>query len=215
MDLVTFDLDETLINAKKCHWLAYNEAFKKFGLKKLNYKKLIPYLNGMHAHGAVKLIYPKLSKKKIDDIVKEHHKLIGIKYGKYAKPIKGVISVIKKIKKIYKVGIVTNCTHKELNGLLKGAKIDKKLFNVIVGKDDVKKSKPFPDGFLKAKKLCKCNIKYHIGDSPYDIIAGKKAKIKVIGVLTGVNSRKVLSKEKPYKIVKSIKDVTKVILNEK
>ena len=212
MDLVTFDLDETLVNAKKCHWLAFNEAFEKFGLKKISYKKLRPLLNGRHAHDIVKILYPKLSKSKINETVKEHHKLIGLKYGKYAKQIKGAVSTIKKIKKKYKVGIVTNCTHKEINGLLKGAKINKKLFNVIIGKDDVKKSKPAPNELFKAEKLAKADLKYHIGDSPLDITAGKKVGAKVIAVLTGVNSRKILSKKKPYKILKSIKDVPKVIL---
>ncbi len=212
MDLITFDLDETLVSAKKCHWLAFNEAFEKFGLEKISYRKLIPFLNGRHAHEIVKILFPKLSKSKIDKIVNEHHRLIGVKYGKYAKQIKGAVSAIKKIKKKYKVGIVTNCTHKEINGLLKGAKIDKKLFNVIVGKDDVRKSKPAPNELFKAEKLTKSNIKFHIGDSPYDIVAGKRAKAKVIAVLSGVNSRKVLSKQKPYKIVKSIRDVVKVIL---
>lgn len=212
MDLVTFDLDETLVNAKKCHWLAFNDAFKKFRLPKITYKKLIPFLNGRHAHDIVKILFPKLSKSKINKIVNEHHRLIGTKYGKYAKQIRGAVKAIKKIKKKYKVGIVTNCTHKEINGLLKGAKINKKLFNVVVGKDDVKKSKPAPNELFKAEKLAKANIKYHIGDSTYDIIAGKRAKIKVISVLTGVSSRKVLSKKEPYKIVKNIKDVPKVIL---
>ena len=36
---------------------------------------------------------------------------------------------------------------------------------------------------------------YDIVDSPYDIIAGRRAKTKVIGVLTGVSSRKILKKE--------------------
>ena len=212
MDLITFDLDETLISAKRCHFLAFNDAFKKFGLKKISYKKLKPLLNGRHAHEIVKILYPKLSKLEVDKIAKEHHKLIATKYGRYAKKIKGAILSLKKIKKKYKIGIATNCTHKEINGLLKGAKINKNLFDIIVGKDDVKKSKPAPDEFIIAGRKTKTKIKYHVGDSPYDIIAGKKAGIKVIAVLTGVNSRKVLSKQKPYKIVKSIRNVPEVIL---
>ena len=212
MDLVTFDLDETLVSAKRSHWYAFNDAFKKFKLPKITYKRLIPFLNGRHAHQIVKILFPKLSETKIDKVVKEHHKLIGTKYGKYAKQIKGAVPAIKKIKKKYKTGIVTNCTHKEINGLLKGANISKKLFNIIVGKDDVRKSKPAPNELFKAEKLTKTNLVYHVGDSPYDIIAGKKAKTKVIAVLTGVNSRKILSKQKPYKIVKSVKEVPKVIL---
>lgn len=212
MDLITFDLDETLVHAKKCHWYAFNDAFKKFGLKKVKYKKILPLLNGRHAHQVAKELYPKLSEDKIDLIVKEHHILIALKYGKYARKIKGVIPTIKKLKKKYKIGLVSNCSHKEINGLLNGAKMSKKLFDVIVGKDDVKRSKPYPNELFKAEKLMHTNVKYHIGDSPYDIIAARRAGIKAIAVLTGVNSRKVLNREKPYKIINSVADLPKVIL---
>lgn len=212
MDLITFDLDETLVHAKKCHWYAFNDSFKKFGLKKVKYKKILPLLNGRHAHQVARELYPKLSEDKIDLIVKEHHKLIAIKYGKCARKIKGTIPTLKRIKRKFRIGLLTNCSHKEINGLLKGAKINKKLFDIIIGKDDVKKSKPYPNELFKAEKLMHSNIKYHVGDSPYDIIAARRANVKAIGVLTGVNSRKVLNKEKPYKIINSVADLSKVIL---
>ncbi len=148
----------------------------------------------------------------LDLIVKEHHILIALKYGKCARKIKGVIPALNKIKKKFKIGLLTNCSHKEINGLLKGAKINKKIFNIIIGKDDVKKSKPYPNELFKAEKVMHANIKYHVGDSPYDIIAAKRAGVKAIAVLTGVNSRKVLNREKPYKIINSIADLPKVIL---
>ncbi len=212
MDIITFDLDETLINAKKCHWYAFNDAFKKFGLSKITYKKLRPHLSGKHAHQIVKELFPKVSKEKINKIVKEHHRLIGVRYGKYARRIKGVIPALKKIKKKYKIGLISNCTHKEINGLLKGAKIDKKIFDIIIGQDDVRKSKPYPDELFKAERLTHRDIKFHVGDSSYDIIAARRSNTKAISVLTGVHSRKTLKKEKPFAIVKSVADVPRVIL---
>lgn len=212
MDLITFDLDMTLIKANVCHWHAFNDIFKKMGLGKITYKKLSPLLDGRHAHEIIKKLFPKLSAKDNDKIVDGHHRLIGIKYGSHAKLIPGVIGALKKLKKNYKLGIVTNCSHIEINGLLKGANIPKKLFSVIVGKDDVKHSKPFPDEIFKAEKLSGLDVKYHIGDSPYDIIAARRSKTKAIGVLTGVSSRARLAKEKPFKIIKSVAELPKVIL---
>lgn len=211
MDLITFDLDMTLIKANKCHWHAFNDAFVKHGLGKISFNKLNPLLDGRRAHEIVKDFFPKLGKRKIHEIVKEHHRLIGVKYGKFAKRIKGVVGALKKIKKKYKLGIVTNCTHQEINGLLKGAGIDRKLFNVIVGQDDVKHSKPFPNEIFKAEKLTHLDVKFHVGDSPYDIVAARRAKTKAIGVLTGVTSKKKLMKEKPFKILKSTVDLPKYL----
>ena len=209
--LICFDLDETLVSAKRCHWYGFNDAFKKYGLKQVRYKDFWPLLNGRRAHQVAKMLYPKLSDSKIDKIIKEHHKLIGTKYGKYSKQIGNVNQILKKIKKRFEIALVSNCSHKEINGLLRGAKIDRRLFDVIIGKDDVKKSKPAPDEIFMAEKLTHLNADFHVGDSPYDIIAGKKAKTKVISVLTGVTPKRKLQKLKPYKIIDSIKDLPKHI----
>lgn len=211
MDIITFDLDETLINAKKCHWYAFNEAFEKYGIKKVKFKKFRPLLNGRHAHQVAKELYPNLSKNKINKVVAEHHRLVATKYGKCARKIKGVIPALKKIKKRFKIGLISNCTHKEINGLLKGARVNKKIFDIIIGKDDVRKSKPAPDEIFKAERLTHKDIKYHVGDSPYDVIAARRSNTRAIAVLTGVNSRKTLKKEKPYKIIKSVADLPKIL----
>lgn len=212
MDIITFDLDETLIHAKKSHWRAFNDAFEKFGLPKITYRKLLPFLNGRHAHQVVEDLFPKISAKKVNDITKEHHKLLKTKYGKYARKIKGVVPALKKIKEKYEIGLVSNCTHKEINSLLKGARLNKKLFDVIVGKDDVRRSKPYPDELFKVEKLVHRNIRFHVGDSPFDIIAARRSNTKSIAVLTGVNSKKRLAKEKPFKIIKSVANLPKLIL---
>lgn len=211
MDLITFDLDETLIHAKKCHWMAFNEAFKKFGFPRVTYHRIRPLFTGLHARQVVRKLLPNITTETLNKITKEHHRLIGIKYGKYARRIKGVIPALKKIKKKFKIGLLTNCSHKEINGLLKGAKINKRLFNIIIGKDDVKRTKPYPNELFKAEKLIHSKIRFHVGDSPYDIIAARRANVKAIGVLTGVNTKRVLRKEKPYKIINSVADLPKLL----
>ena len=50
-----------------------------------------------------------------------------------------------------------------------------------------------------------------IGDSIFDIQAGKAAKFKTVAVLTGNDSKAKLKKEKPNYILKSIKDLPKII----
>lgn len=212
MDLITFDLDQTLIKANKCHWGAFNEAFANFGIKKVSFKKINKFLDGRHASEVIKSLFPRMGLKEIHLIRNEHHKLIANKYGKCAKQITGVVDTLKKLKTKYNLGVITNCTHQEINSLLNGAKISKKLFNIIVGKDDVKHSKPYPDEIFKAEKLTHHKVKYHIGDSIYDIIAAKRANVKAISVLTGVNTRKQLEKEKPFMILKSVNGLPKVLL---
>ncbi|MCX6711601.1 MAG: HAD family hydrolase, partial [Candidatus Woesearchaeota archaeon] len=120
---------------------------------------------------------------------------------------------LKILKKEYKIALVTNCTHKELEPLLKNTKIDKKIFDVIIGHDDVKKTKPYPDEIFKAEKLLHLKADYHVGDSIYDIIAAKRARVKCISVLTGVSSKNRLKKYKPNYIIKNVSYLPKLLRN--
>jgi len=57
----------------------------------------------------------------------------------------------------------------------------------------------------------KVNPEYMVGDSTYDIIAAHKAKVKGIAVLTGHYSKEELEGEKPFKIIKKLKGLLKII----
>lgn len=174
-DLICFDLDQTLVETKKAHLEAFNLAFKKNNLPIINLKELKPLLDGRHAGEVLRALLPKVSEEKIKVLRELHHNLIK-KTAKYAKPIKNVIKVLRVLRKEYKIALITNCTHKELNPLLKHTRINKKLFDVIIGHDDVKRTKPYPDEIFKAEKLLHIEADYHVGDSIYDIIAAKRAK---------------------------------------
>lgn len=208
--LICFDLDETLIKSNRAHFFAFNKAFKKNNLKKISYRRLTKLLNGQHAHQIVKKLFPRISDKKVNKIVEDHHNFIK-ETAKHVKAIKGVKTTLKKLKKRFKLGLITNCSHKEIDAFLKSSKIGKRFFSIIIGKEDVKKTKPHPDAIFKAERLLKAKANYHIGDSIYDILAGKRAKIKTIAVLTGITSKKELERKKPDMILKSINELPKVI----
>jgi len=212
MSLICFDLDNTLVDSDKLHVFAFKKAFKNYNLPKVK-DVVIKNLLGITAKILVKKLFPKLSDKKIRDIVEEHNKYVE-KYAKrLIKPFPGVKSLLKKLKKNYELGIISNCSHKEILSILKAAKIDVKLFDVLVGDDDVAHGKPWPDEILKAEKLTHHNADYMIGDSPYDVIAGKKAKAKTVAVLTGDFSRKRLKEEHPDYIIKTLKELPEVLKN--
>ncbi|MCX8176053.1 MAG: HAD-IA family hydrolase, partial [Candidatus Bathyarchaeota archaeon] len=89
----------------------------------------------------------------------------------------------------------------------------KRYFDVIIAREDVKNFKPAPDAFLQATTLLKvkpyeCVI---VGDSPLDIKAGKKAKIKTIAVSTGLCSKERLQKEKPVLVVDDVSELLEII----
>lgn len=214
--LICFDLDNTILNSEKAHVLAYNKALKQLGLKKRKFLQIVTQL-GKPKEEVAKALAQNQPKRIIDKISELHDKYLVESTYKKTKRIRGVIPALKKIKKKfnYKLAILSNCRHSNIIKLLEAAKIKPHFFDIIIGNDDVKRSKPCPDEIFKAQKLAKTKVDYMVGDSIYDIKAGKKAMVKVIAVLTGRYSKHTLEKEKPYKVIKNIKQLRKVIKDDK
>jgi HAD superfamily hydrolase (TIGR01549 family) len=208
--LICFDMDHTLIKANKMHIIAFNKAFQKNNLPRVK-NKVLKKLFGIVGERIVKELFPNITKQQLKKVMRDHDNFVIKETKKYAKPFFGVKKTLKKLKKSYKLALVSNCKHKEMLAILKAAKIDRKLFSVIIGNDDVKHGKPCPDEILKAEKLTHLNAAWMIGDSIYDIIAGKKAKAKTIAVTTGNHSREELKKYKPDYIIHSLRKLPKII----
>jgi len=214
MVLICFDLDNTLVDSDNLHVFAFQKAFKNYGLPKVK-DHIIKELLGLTGVVIVKTLFHKLSDEEAIKIVGEHNKYSIKCAKKFVKPFPGVKQVLKKLKKDHELGVVSNCAHKEILAILKAAKINIKLFKVIVGDDEVRCGKPCPDEILKVEKLTHHNAEYVVGDSPYDIMAGKKAKCRTIAVLTGDYSRKRLKEEKPDYIIKNLKKLPEVLEHDK
>lgn len=210
MKLICFDLDNTLILSDRAHVSAYNYALTKLGLKKKPYNFLVKLFGRPHEE-IIKIIAPKISKKIQENLLNLHDEILIKKTYKYSKPIKDISKTLRKLKKDYDLAILSNSIHKNILALLKGAKIDKKLFKFIIGNDDVRHSKPWPDEILKAERLEHHEANFMVGDSIYDIIAGRKAKVHTIAVLTGRYSKRKLIKYKPDFILKSINGLPKLL----
>jgi len=204
--LISFDLDQTLVATIKAHTLAFKMAFKQKGMNidKVNIKS---FIDGRHSHDVITSIGKKTHQRfdlsEVEEIRQLHHIFLR-KTVKFAKPIDGVCSVLKKLKKNYELALVTNCAVEESDVLLKSAKIDKKIFNVIVLANQVKRPKPWPDEIFKAEKILHVRSDIHVGDSIYDVIAAKRAGAIGIAVLTGQTKRNQLEKYHPDFIIKSI-----------
>jgi beta-phosphoglucomutase len=86
-------------------------------------------------------------------------------------------------------------------------------FEVVLTADEVQKSKPDPEIFLKCalkleSKPEKCVV---VEDSIFGVEAAKAAKMGCVAVLTGVYSKKELEKANPDLIVNSLKERDKIL----
>lgn len=214
MDLILLDMDHTVLDADRAHIDSFNRAFAEYGLDEVDPERIKP-LFGLIGYKIIKKLFPKLTIEQcryINDLKYKH--LMNFS-KKYMKPLPGVIAALNKLKKNYHLGLITNCRTKEIPALLKSAGVNIELFEILVGNDSVKHPKPAPDEIFKAEAAIHHEASYIVGDSIYDMMAGKRAGIKAIGVLTGHTSREKLNKYNPYKIIKSVAELPKLLLEKK
>lgn len=202
-------MDNTLIDSDKPHITGYINAFKKNKLPRVSVKKIKKYF-GLVSYEIVKNLYPKLKKEEIEKVLEDNYKYF-YENKEHIKLFKGVKKTLFILNKKYDLVLISNCRKKEILISLKKTKLNPKIFKLLVGSDDVKRPKPWQDEILYAEKKLGKKVKFVIGDSPYDILAGKRAKTKTIGVLTGNHSKEELAKVKADFIVKEFTKVLRII----
>jgi HAD superfamily hydrolase (TIGR01549 family) len=110
----------------------------------------------------------------------------------------------------YKIGIITSNAQKNIEFVLQ--KYDLLIFDFIVSGITLFSKHRSIKKYLKSEKIELEEIVY-IGDEIRDINAAKKAKVKVIAVTWGFNSKEVLSEYQPDALVDQPQELIEVINN--
>ena len=117
----------------------------------------------------------------------------------------GALQLLRSLQGKIKLGLASmnDCT--VIEHLLKVMSLER-FFSVVVTADDVARSKPDPEIFLKCAGELKSSPErcVVVEDSVFGVEAAKTAKMKCIAVLTGVHYRGILAKASPDLIVASL-----------
>jgi len=191
---IIFDIDGTLLDSNDFHARAWLEAFAAYG-KRISFKKLRLCMG----EGSDQLLPEFLSKKEIKEIGKDLDQLSGKifkhKYLAKVRPFPKVRELFKIIRQNgARIALASSGDAGEVKKYEKIARIQD-LVEHSTSADDADKSKPCPDIFHAALKLLgrpKHDSVLVIGDSPFDAMAARKAKLPVVGVLCGGFSKKML-----------------------
>ena len=179
---VIFDMDGVIVESEDAHIEVEKQIMLKRGIRISN-EELHKYTGSTARFMFAKLIEKYSLKDSVEDMENEKEETLLKLVQNDMKPTKGVITLIKKLKKLkVKLGVASGSSRQSINCILGNLKIVK-LFDAIVGAEDIQHSKPDPEIFLVAAQKLKvkpfdCVV---IEDAYFGVEAAKQAGMKCIG----------------------------------
>ncbi|MCM8788913.1 MAG: HAD family phosphatase [Candidatus Omnitrophica bacterium] len=200
IEAVIFDLDGVIFDSEILHKIAWEKVFATHGIfvDQQDYAKGI----GISDRDFLKdLAEQKRVPEDIDNLISEKKRFL-LEISDQAKPIDGIGSFIKELHRNFKLAVASNTDRDFVLKLIENAQM-KSFFSVIMGCQDISKSKPDPEIYLKCALVLgiapiQCAV---IEDSPAGIKAAKSAGMKCIALATNLEKSKLreadLIMEKP------------------
>lgn len=164
-------------------------------------------------HGDENLLRPFLNHKDLKKAVflyRKHHKIALLKGSRLFPKVKMLLTCLKS--RGYKLAVASNRPTKFSWILIRHLKIDR-YFDYVLCADRLKHRKPHPEIINKIRRYfsLKPPEAVYVGDMAIDIQAGSRAKVKTIAVTTGSNTREELKREKPYIIIKKVRELFRIL----
>ncbi len=202
---VLFDFDGTLINTNDLIFESYRVAFKKVLNREISMDEILslygkPLYSSLEVYGSAR-----------EDLYNTYREFNAKHHDQMVNPFEGVYDGVKHIKDMGMLtGIVTS---KRLHMVERGLNIlnMSDMFDVIITPDDTQKTKPDPEPILKGcEKLDVLpeNTVY-VGDSVFDLEAGRRANTEICAVKYSVTPHEKLLEFNPEYFVDTIEEFAK------
>ena len=202
-----FDMDGTLIDSSKAILSSVKEAARITGLR-IPRDKEIKEIIHLPSYLSFKVLYPD------KDIGEFNSVFLSLMMGKF----RNMINEVPKAKMTLElisgkgigIGIVTTKDKMSAEEMIRNFHFP---YDVLLTAEDTERTRPDPEPLLKAIELLESTASqtFYCGDTPQDIIQGRRAGVKTIGVTTGLHSRRELEKEKPDFIFDKIEAVLTIL----
>jgi HAD superfamily hydrolase (TIGR01509 family) len=186
-----FDVDGTLIDTREFHLNSWIRAFKNFGID-IGVDEVQPQFGRRAVEIAYELL-PGEMKGEARQVADEKRRIFAthLPEVKAFPKTKDLLRLLHE--RSIKIALATSTVRSEADYYVKMMSIDR-IVEAVVTAEDIERSKPDPEIFLKA--AARLNVSpldsIGVGDSPHDMRAIKAAGMFAIGVLTGGYDREEL-----------------------
>ncbi len=213
-DTVIFDWDGTLADTKEVILISFHKALKEAaGIDETN--EFIERRIGVGAKDTFKEI---LRAKGIEANTALLHKLINIKTRiqvektREVKLFPGAEHLLKSLSGKVKVGLASMNSRKVIHSMVEALNV-LEFFNVILTVDEVSKSKPDPEIFLKTAQILGVSPEHCVvvEDSIFGVKAAKAAGMGCVAVAQGAYSKTELKAANPDLTVSSLNEKEKIL----
>lgn len=202
-----FDMDGTLVDTFHLIFESFNIALAANGLRQLTEQEFSNHLFGKPIDGSLQALVGTISQDQTKKLLRDFQDL-WLRELRRVRVFREVPETLRLLKlNGARVGVVSTSPRGVIEETLKVAGI-LCYFDVIIGDEDAQKKKPDPEPVLKALKhigACPAETVY-VGDTIYDIIAGKAAGCTTVLMLNSHN-RDVPSQSSPDAVLHKFKDL--------
>ena len=208
---VLFDLDGTLLYTDELILESFKYVFKKYKPDyTLTKDELLSFLGPSLKTSFEKYFDPSMTQ----ELIEYYREFNHANHEKYVYVYDTVVETLKYLKaQGYPMAIVTTKYRVAANIGLEIFDLQQ-YFDVVIGLDDVTKTKPDPEGVLKAMSLLNVKKGVMIGDNDVDVLAGQNAKIDAIAIKWSPKGYAHLEALKPSLLVDQMKEIIPFIEGE-
>lgn len=220
-DVVSFDLDGTLIDTAPAIAQAANDTLEAHGMA----RRSLEEITALIGDGSRQLMLTLLARQYLeqpalahtvrpDDVLRAFDRQLGATIGSTATPYAGAREALQRLRDAgVRLACVTNKELRHARRVLQATRLDD-LFALVVGGDSLPQKKPHPSVLRHVTEVLHCDPQRaaHVGDSRIDVEAARNAGVAAWAVPYGYHGDAPIAEAKPQRIFDSIDQVAGHVL---
>jgi len=187
MPALIFDLDGTLVDTVYAHVFAWQRALAEAGLAVDGWRihRRIGMSGGLFTRAVARELGREITTGEAEDLQRRHGELFR-EFLPDRRPLPGAVELLRVLREArVPFAIATSGRRPEINRSLEVLGVGPE--TIVVERGDVLRAKPAPDLFLNAQQRLGVPVDdcWVVGDAVWDLLAGRRARMLSIGLLSG------------------------------